>query len=189
MNCFKQRNQLKTKINFLFKNHKIEDNSIFLGFSYIQCCKNINPYNLHRYTLCAIMLANKYLNDYNYNIHDVARSLDIKMKDYVKIELELLQDLNWDLSMSNKVKYNTGDIEKIDTLMKAGLEDSDIVIVHSSTDIETLFIAQKSKIDTDKFIFMVLEDLSLADVFESLGFIILDSHNLKITKLLNKLGS
>ncbi|MFL2677270.1 MAG: NAD-binding protein [Dehalococcoidia bacterium] len=97
--------------------------------------------------------------------------------------------LNWDLSMSNKVKYNTGDIEKIDTLMKAGLEDSDIVIVHSSTDIETLFIAQKSKIDTDKFIFMVLEDLSLADVFESLGFIILDSHNLKITKLLNKLGS
>ncbi|MFL2642644.1 MAG: NAD-binding protein [Dehalococcoidia bacterium] len=97
--------------------------------------------------------------------------------------------LNWDLSMSNKVKYNTGDIEKIDTLMKAGLEDSDIVIVHSSTDIETLFIAQKSKIDTGKFIFMVLEDLSLADVFESLGFIILDSHNLKITKLLNKLGS
>jgi len=91
--------------------------------------------------------------------------------------------------MSNKVKYNTGDIEKIDTLMKAGLEDSDIVIVHSSTDIETLFIAQKSKIDTGKFIFMVLEDLSLADVFESLGFIILDSHNLKITKLLNKLGS
>ena len=97
--------------------------------------------------------------------------------------------LNWDLSMSNKVKYNTGDIEKIDTLMKAGLEDSDIVIVHSNTDIETLFIAQKSKIDTGKFIFMVLEDLSLADVFESLGFIILDSHNLKITKLLNKLGS
>ena len=36
--------------------------------------------------------------------------------------------LNWKLSMSNKVKYNTGDIEKIDTLIKAGLEDSDIVI-------------------------------------------------------------
>ena len=112
-----------------------------------------------------------------------------------KVEIVNLVDftnknyLNWDLSMSNKVKYNTGDIEKIDTLMKAGLEDSDIVIVHSSTDIETLFIAQKSKIDTGKFIFMVLEDLSLADVFESLGFIILDSHNLKITKLLNKLDS
>jgi len=98
MNYFKQKNELKTKINFLLKNHHIEDNSVVLGLSYIQCCKNINPSNLPLYTLCAIILANKYLNDYNYNINDVAFSLDIKMKDYVKIELELLQDLNWDLS-------------------------------------------------------------------------------------------
>ena len=52
-----------------------------------------------------------------------------------------------------------------------------------------LFNIENYKIDTSKFIFVVLEDLSLADIFESLGFIILDSHNLKITKLLNKLGS
>ena len=97
--------------------------------------------------------------------------------------------LNWDLSISNRIKYNTGNIEKIDTLIKAGLEDSEVIIVHSKTDIETLFIAQKSKIDTDKSIFVILEDLLLADIYESLGFIILDSHNLKITKLLNKIGN
>ena len=87
--------------------------------------------------------------------------------------------LNWDLSISNRIKYNTGNIEKIDTLIKAGLEDSEVIIVHSKTDIETLFIAQKSKIDTDKSIFVILEDLLLADIYESLGFIILDSKNLK----------
>ena len=97
--------------------------------------------------------------------------------------------LNWDLSISNRIKYNTGNIEKIDTLIKAGLEGSEVIIVHSKTDIETLFIAQKSKIDTDKSIFVILEDLLLADIYESLGFIILDSHNLKITKLLNKIGN
>ncbi len=97
--------------------------------------------------------------------------------------------LNWDLSISNRIKYNTGNIKKIDTLIKAGLEDSEIIIVHSRTDIDTLFIAQKTKIDTDKSIFVILEDLLLADIYESLGFIILDSHNLKITKLTNKLGN
>ena len=112
-----------------------------------------------------------------------------------KIEIVNLVDftnknyLNWDLSRSNKVKYNSGNIEKIDTLIKSGLENADIIIVHSNTDIETLFIAQKSKIDTKKIIFVILDDLSLADIYEPLGFIALDSHNLKITKLTNKLGS
>jgi hypothetical protein len=98
MNYFKPTSELKTKINFLFKIHKIEYRSIFLGLSYIQYCKNINQSNLHHYTLCAIILANKYLNDYNYNIHDITNSLDINIKEYTKIELELLQSLNWNLS-------------------------------------------------------------------------------------------
>ena len=74
-------------------------------------------------------------------------------------------------------------------MIKAGLENSNIIIIHSETDVETLFIAQKSKIDTDKSVFVILEDLLLADIYESLGFTILDSHNLKITKLTNKLGN
>ena len=97
--------------------------------------------------------------------------------------------LNWGLSKTMKINYYSGDITKIDTLINAGLNDSDIIIVHSENDIESLFIAQKSKINAKSSIFVILEDLSLAEIFESLGFIIFDSHNLKITRLLNKLGN
>ena len=97
--------------------------------------------------------------------------------------------LNWGLSKTKKINYYSGDITKIDTLINAGLNDSDIIIVHSENDTESLFIAQKSKINANSSIFVILEDLSLAEIFESLGFIIFDSHNLKITRLLNKLGN
>tara|TARA_B100000945_G_scaffold257150_1_gene214677 strand:+ start:347 stop:748 length:402 start_codon:yes stop_codon:yes gene_type:complete len=95
--------------------------------------------------------------------------------------------LNWGLSKTKKINYYSGDINKIDTLIGAGLNESDIIIVHSENDMESLFIAQKSKINANSSIFVILEDLSLAEIFESLGFIILDSHNLKITRLQNKL--
>ena len=97
--------------------------------------------------------------------------------------------LNWELSETKKINYYSGDIKKIDTLVKAGLNESDIIIVHSDDDVESLFIAQKSKINANSTIFVILEDLVLAEIFESMGFIILDSHNLKITRLLNKLGN
>ena len=97
--------------------------------------------------------------------------------------------LNWGLSKTKKINYFSGDITKIDTLINAGLNDSNIIIVHSENDMESLFIAQKSKINANSSIFVILEDLSLAETFESLGFIIFDSYNLKITKLLNKLGN
>ena len=97
--------------------------------------------------------------------------------------------LNWGLSKTKKINYYSGEITKIDTLINAGLNDSDIIIVHSGNDMESLFIAQKSKINANSSIFVILEDLSLAEIFESLGFIIFDSHNLKITRLLNKLGN
>ena len=97
--------------------------------------------------------------------------------------------LNWGLSKTKKINYYSGDITKIDTLINAGLNDSNIIIVHSENDMESLFIAQKSKINPNSSIFVILEDLSLAEIFESLGFIIFDSHNLKITRLLNKLGN
>ena len=97
--------------------------------------------------------------------------------------------LNWGSSNKDKINYYSGDINKIDTLINAGLNDADIIIVHCENDIESLFIAQKSKINANSSIFVILEDLSLAETFESLGFIIFDSYNLKITKLLNKLGN
>ena len=97
--------------------------------------------------------------------------------------------LNWGLSKTKKINYYSGDINKIDTLIDAGLNESNIIIVHCENDMESLFIAQKSKINANSSIFVILEDLSLAEIFESLGFIIFDSHNLKITRLLNKLGN
>ena len=97
--------------------------------------------------------------------------------------------LNWELSETKKINYYSGDIKKIDTLVEAGLNESDIIIVHSDDDVESLFIAQKTKINANSTIFVILEDLVLAEIFESFGFIIFDSHNLKITKLLNKLGN
>ena len=97
--------------------------------------------------------------------------------------------LNWELSETKKINYYSGDIKKIDTLVEAGLNESDIIIVHSDDDVESLFIAQKTKINANSTIFVILEDLVLAEIFESMGFIILDSHNLKITRLLNKLGN
>ncbi len=97
--------------------------------------------------------------------------------------------LNWGLSKTKKINYYSGDINKIDTLIDAGLNESNIIIVHCENDMESLFIAQKSKSNANSSIFVILEDLSLAEIFESLGFIIFDSHNLKITRLLNKLGN
>ena len=97
--------------------------------------------------------------------------------------------LNWDYLHSNKVKFHSGNIEKIETLINANLDNAVIVIVHCKNDIESLFVAQKSKINANMHVFVILEDLSLASIFESLGFIVLDSHNLKITKLTNKIGT
>ena len=97
--------------------------------------------------------------------------------------------LNWEISSSNKVIHHSGDIKKIDTLIEAGLYDADIVIVHSENDMDSLFIAQKSKINSDFSVYVVVEDIELAEIFESLGLVIFDSHNLKITRLNNKLSS
>tara|TARA_Y100000389_G_C17275318_1_gene420123 strand:- start:349 stop:711 length:363 start_codon:yes stop_codon:yes gene_type:complete len=97
---FKQKNDLKEKLNFLVKYHNIEYYSVFLGLSYIQYCKNINHSNLHNYTLGAILLANKYLNDHDhdYNIVDITTSIDLEIKEYIKIEIDILTNLNWNLS-------------------------------------------------------------------------------------------
>lgn len=99
---FKTKNELQDKINFLIKVHKIEDYSVFLGLSYVKQCKKVNPCNINNYTLCAIILANKYLNDYNFKIIDIINSIDIKFKEYKNIELDLLNYLDWDLSPVNK---------------------------------------------------------------------------------------
>ena len=113
-------------------------------------------------------------------IRKICENIIEKVENINLVDFNNKNYLNWKLSESDNENYFTGNIEKIDTLLKSGLENADIIIVHSRNDIETLFVAQKSKIDTVKSIFVVLEDLSLSDVFESLGFTVLDSYNLKI---------
>ena len=53
---------LKTKIKFLINEYKFEKNTILLGLSYVKMCNKVNIHNIHLYTLCAIILANKYLS-------------------------------------------------------------------------------------------------------------------------------
>ena len=70
----------------------------------------------------------------------------------------------------------------MDVLVKAGLEGSDIVIIDTQQDIESLFVAQKCNINLSSNIFILLNDVSISNIFENLGFIILDSNNLKLDK-------
>ena len=94
-------------------------------------------------------------------IRKICENIIEKVENINLVDFNNKNYLNWKLSESDKVNYFTGNIEKIDTLLKSGLENADIIIVHSRNDIETLFVAQKSKIDTAKSIFVVLEDLVL----------------------------
>jgi len=65
------------------------------------------------------------------------------------------------------------------------VEDSDIVIIDTREDVESLFVAQKCKVNLSSSIFVILDDMSISDIFEELGFIILDSHNLDLDKIIN----
>jgi len=95
--------------------------------------------------------------------------------------------LNWDIAHSEKVNFFSGNIQEINTLIKSGLDDADIVIVDSGDDTSNLFIGQKAKINFDTIIFVILEDLSVSEVFESIGLKILNSHDLKVKKILNEI--
>lgn len=97
---------LKSKIKFLINEHKFEKNTILLGLSYVKMCNKVNIHNIHLYTLCAIILANKYLNDYNLNILNILKSLEISKYDYKNIELNLLKSTNWKLDKeNNEIKH------------------------------------------------------------------------------------
>ena len=50
-------------------------------------------------------------------------------------------------------------------------------------DAESLFVAQKCNINLSNTIFIILDDMSISDIFEDLGFIILDSSNLALDKV------
>ena len=95
---------LKKKINFLLKKLYIEPNAVLLGLSYIKQC-NLDIKYIHNYTLCSIILANKYLSDTS-DTRNILDLIDITLKEYTIIELEILKKLEWKLDNFNTDIYS-----------------------------------------------------------------------------------
>lgn len=108
---------LKKKINFLLKRLCIEPNSVLLGLSYIKKC-NVDVKYIHNYTLCSIILANKYLSDTS-DTQTILDMVDITLKEYTSIELEILNKLDWKLDNFNTDIYSmVGKIKNLSSILK-----------------------------------------------------------------------
>ena len=82
---------------------------------------------------------------------------------------------NWNFS-NPKVKFFRGDINRMDILLEAGLDNADLVIASTSNDATNAFLAQKAKINFELVSYMILQDPALLDVYKSLGFYVIDFH-------------
>jgi len=121
---------------------------------------------------------------YSINLKKIGESLIDKVDDLIFLNSEHFKFSSWSLFYNDKVTFFDGDEKKIDDLVNAGLEDSDIVIIDSGEDVESLFVAQKCKINLSSTIFLVLSDLSVSEIFDEMGFLILDSNNLNLDKII-----
>tara|TARA_B100002049_G_scaffold232886_1_gene212708 strand:- start:727 stop:1131 length:405 start_codon:yes stop_codon:yes gene_type:complete len=89
---------------------------------------------------------------------------------------------NWNFS-NPKVKFFGGDINRMDTLLEAGLDNADLVIASTSNDATNAFLAQKAKINFELISYMILQDPALLDVYKSLGFHVIDFHKVDPQKI------
>ena len=94
---------------------------------------------------------------------------------------------SWDSMNMNKVSFYKGSLNKIDTLINAGLESSNLVITSTRDDTVNAFLAQKAKINFDVNCFMVISDNNLAELFRGLDFFVIDSHKIELSKINNRL--
>jgi len=120
----------------------------------------------------------------SFNLKKIGESLIDNVGDLIFLDYEHSESPHLNLSNNKKVTFHYGDIKEMDVLIKAGLEDSGIVIIDTQQDIESLFVAQKCNINLSSNIFILLNDVSISNIFENLGFIILDSNNLKLDKII-----
>ena len=123
------------------------------------------------------------------NLKKISELLIEKIDDLFFLNSEQFKFSSWATLNKDNVTFYNGEAKEIDTLLKAGLEDSDIIIIDMGDDAESLFVAQKCNINLSNTIFIILDDMSISDIFEDLGFIILDSSNLvldKVTKYIEK---
>ncbi len=120
----------------------------------------------------------------SFNLKKISESLIDNIDGLIFLDYEYSESYHLNLSNNEKVVFHYGDIKEMDVLVKAGLEGSDIVIIDTQQDIESLFVAQKCNINLSSNIFILLNDVSISNIFENLGFIILDSNNLKLDKII-----
>ena len=123
------------------------------------------------------------------NLKKISELLIEKIDDLFFLNSEQFKFSSWAALNRDNVTFYNGEAKEIDTLLKAGLEDTDIIIIDMGDDAESLFVAQKCNINLSNTIFIILDDMSISDIFEDLGFIILDSSNLvldKVTKYIEK---
>ena len=117
----------------------------------------------------------------------IGESLIEKVNELVFLDFDSYKFHSWGLFKGDNASFQSGDLGKMNILLDAGLEESDILIVDAGDDVLSLFVAQKCKISLSTAIFIVLDDMSVADIYESSGFIILDSHNLGLDKIIKYL--
>ncbi|MBM01810.1 MAG: hypothetical protein CL762_03735 [Chloroflexi bacterium] len=117
----------------------------------------------------------------------IGESLNEKVEKLVFLDSDSYKFHSWDLFKEDNISFQSGDIQKMDTLLDAGLEESDIVVVDAGEDAVSLFVAQKCKINLSTSIFIVLDDMSISDIYQNSGFVILDSHNLSSNKIIKHL--
>ena len=118
------------------------------------------------------------------NLKKISEFLIEKIDDLIFLNSEQFKFSSWAALNRDNVTFYNGEAKEMETLLKAGLEDSDIIIIDTGDDIESLFIAQKCNINLSNAIFIILDDMSISDIFEDLGFIILDSSNLVLDKVI-----
>ena len=118
------------------------------------------------------------------NLKKISEFLIENIDDLIFLNSEQFKFSSWATLNRDNVTFYNGEVKEIETLLKAGLEDSDIIIIDTGDDIESLFVAQKCNINLSNAIFIILDDMSISDIFEDLGFIILDSNNLVLDKVI-----
>ena len=118
------------------------------------------------------------------NLKKISEFLIEKIDDLIFLNSEQFKFSSWAALNRDNVTFYNGEAKEMETLLKSGLEDSDIIIIDTGDDIESLFVAQKCNINLSNTIFIILDDMSISDIFEDLGFIILDSSNLVLDKVI-----
>ena len=77
------------------------------------------------------------------NLKKISEFLIEKIDDLIFLNSEQFKFSSWITLNRDNITFYNGEAKEMETLLKAGLEDSDIIIIDTGDDIESLFVAQK----------------------------------------------